>query len=267
MKASKSLMNSMTRIDSMCEMHGPYQSFAVKDIDGKEIVSKCPVCMTEQQEKEKAEYKNLQKGIFSDEQKTLTEEQLEKCLLRAGVQQSEVHYRFADFSHEDSPGRLAVKEAYVDIAEGRLLNLLVIGKTGIGKGHLAISAMYRFCQRYYQQYHRSPQLIFTTENKILRSLKASFGRPSLPTEQQVIDKHVNADLLVIDEVGKSNATLYNLVAIEEIINLRHRDKPTIFISNLSEEELKDSLTDGSLSRMSYKAKKFFMSGEKDYRRI
>lgn len=258
------------RTERTCPKHGPYSAITGRDALGQDVYSRCPMCGQEEPSEHEIEYfNNLAKAIEEikgpPKLQEIDGDPILAILVNSGVSREAASATFSTFDHEGDEARYQVRLAFRDLAEGRLLNLLVIGKTGRGKTHLAISAMRRFAEIRVKD-GLQPRMIYTTENRILRELKSSFNRSSMPSEQEIIDRYASADLLVIDEMGKSNSTIYNLTAIEEIIDRRHNSRPTIYLSNLDEEELKKGLTDGSLSRMSTKSAKYFLSGEVDYRR-
>lgn len=259
------------RTERICPNHGPYSAITGRDALGQDIYSRCPICAQEEpSDHEKEYFNNLARAIEEikgpPKLQEIDGDPILALLVNSGVSREAASATFSTFDHEGDEARHQVRLAFRELVEGRLLNLLVIGKTGRGKTHLAISAMRRFAEIRSKDGLQQPRMIYTTENRILRELKSSFNRSSMPSEQEIIDRYANADLLVIDEMGKSNSTLYNLTAIEEIIDRRHSSRPTIYLSNLDEEELKKGLTDGSLSRMSNKSGKYFLAGEVDYRR-
>ena len=67
---------------------------------------------------------------------------------------------------------------------------------------------------------------YTTETQLLRALKTTFSRKDGPTEQDIINRMSKVDVLVLEEVGMAKDSEYNLTALQEIIDARHRSKRT-----------------------------------------
>lgn len=140
---------------------------------------------------------------------------------------------------------------FEEFANGDWLNLVVIGKTGVGKTHLAVAAMRAAMERDWQQRRT---FRWVKESRILREAKAMFGRKDGPTEQDVIDRYSAYDMLVIDEIGKVRSSDYTYQTIEDIIDARAEKRQTVILGNVTPDELKAHFTDGALSRLSFRGK-------------
>ena len=77
---------------------------------------------------------------------------------------------------------------------------------------------------------------FTTVPALLESLKATFGKVGEMDELK--DKVLNADILLLDDIGTENLTDWASSVMFEIINDRYiNERITLYTSNLNPEEL------------------------------
>ncbi len=120
-------------------------------------------------------------------------------------------------------------------------SLYFYGRTGLGKTHLSLAIANEALKKGYNVLYGS---VITFLNKIE---KEKFGRAdSFETEEVLI----NADLLILDDLGAEFSTPFIVSAIYNIINSRiARGVPTIISSNLNLEELKSRYPESIASRI------------------
>lgn len=75
-------------------------------------------------------------------------------------------------------------------------NLLMIGRPGTGKTHLAVAIMRGLMETYVET-----NVYMTTAQRIIRAMRDSWRQNSERTEYDVIGFYCEKDLLVIDEIG------------------------------------------------------------------
>ena len=86
--------------------------------------------------------------------------------------------------------------------------------------------------------------------RIARDIKNSWNRDSQISEERAIKTYTDKDLLIIDEIGIQFGSEAEKIILFEIINTRYEQmKPTILISNLSEQELGAYIGERVLDRM------------------
>lgn len=104
-------------------------------------------------------------------------------------------------------------------------NLLFCGDVGTGKTYMA-------CALINDLIHRKFHCKFERVSHLVRGIQASF-QPNTPyTEQELINRYVRYDLLVIDEIGLQRHTESTLLILSEIICERaDYFKPIVLISN------------------------------------
>ena len=121
-------------------------------------------------------------------------------------------------------------------------NLLFLGKTGLGKTHLSLAIANVVINRGYS-------VCYGTGQNICEDLRAEmFGRDDYITytKNQVLD----ADLLVLDDLGTEIDNQYNTATIYNIINSRILSgRPTIISTNCEYDELLDKYDQRITSRL------------------
>ncbi len=234
----------------VCPIHGFYTAFIRKNPDLSDYASPCPACKEEQ-----AEILGLVKvdasHIIGDR------------LVEANVPQD-----LSLVTFETMPDGLRKNTTLVDaclsLVSGDINNLVILGGNGVGKTTLAVATLARIAQECLQG-NRQVSMYYTTEAQLLRSLKTTFSRKDGPTEQDIINRMSRVDVLVIEEIGKAKDSDYNLLAIEEIIDARHRSKRTIVCGNPIKSDFESHLSESSRSKLREKGLSFEIK-DKDHRR-
>lgn len=164
--------------------------------------------------------------------------------------------RFESYDTDDEETTENKKRALTivrDYYEGATYNTILQGKPGTGKSHLAISIL-----KYINEYTKEPKkCLFVSVDELMRRIKASFDdRKSIYTEANMVRLLSDADYLVLDDLGAETgsihsdkvATDYTTQILYAVLNAR-QDKPTIFTTNLSNENLIKKYDTKLISRM------------------
>ena len=122
-------------------------------------------------------------------------------------------------------------------------SLLIVGGVGCGKtlyaSKLALSCMR---QTFFER-GGLRNFCFETVPKLLNEIRDSFDNTEIRSEE-VINKYLEADLLILDDLGVEKVTPWVLQTLYIIVNDRYEYlKPTIFTSNLSGGEMADKFDD------------------------
>lgn len=139
-------------------------------------------------------------------------------------------------SNHTKPGRdqlvraktLAERYVTLFLAEGglRAPGLLFVGPPGVGKTHLASSVLAELVQRYQVRGR------FVDFTHLIHAIQASFDPRSNESAGGILDSVVDADVLVIDELGAQKPTPFVQSMLYEVINGRYTARrPTIFTCN------------------------------------
>ena len=120
-------------------------------------------------------------------------------------------------------------------------SLYFCGRTGLGKTHLSLAIANEAIKKGYNVVYGS---VINFLNKLERE---KFGRAdSFETE----DVLINADLLILDDLGAEFSTPFAVSALYNIINSRiARGVPTIISSNLSFDDLETRYPESIVSRI------------------
>lgn len=121
-------------------------------------------------------------------------------------------------------------------------NLILFGAVGTGKTHLATAAAMAVIEA-------GDSALYTRAAKITAEVKETWG-VSHKTARAVYERFEEPDLLIIDEIGRQRATDTERLALFEVIHRRYESqRPTIAVTNLDGEGLRDYLGDAALDRL------------------
>ncbi|SUD43786.1 IstB domain-containing protein ATP-binding protein [Pseudomonas fluorescens] len=211
------------RQPARCDTHGEYSAVMLR-AGG---VSGCPICASDKRDMEELERKRFQFRMVQHDA-------------------AKIPKRFADKSFADFVVSLPAQQVALDACmeyvdnfskhkrEGRCM--LLLGKVGTGKTHLATSAASFLINE------RMVKAIYRTVGSVIGDIKATFSDKSGDSEAHIMRELIGADLLVLDEVGATKQSEFELATLFSIINGRYEQgRPMIIVSNLSPGELNDAL--------------------------
>lgn len=111
--------------------------------------------------------------------------------------------------------------------------LLFMGTVGVGKTHLAVSILKGLTERGFT-------CLFCEFGALLKQIQDSYNANTKTSELAVLAPVLNADVLVLDELGASKPTDWVRDTMAHIINSRYNDKRlTIFTTNYLDERRND----------------------------
>ncbi|MBR5320563.1 MAG: ATP-binding protein [Clostridia bacterium] len=120
------------------------------------------------------------------------------------------------------------------------VSLYFYGRTGLGKTHLSLAIANEAIKKGYNVIYGS------VINFLNKMEKEKFGKADTDTEKLLID----ADLLILDDLGAEFTTAYTVSAIYNILNSRIcRGVPTIISSNLDLDDIKGRYPESIASRI------------------
>lgn len=211
------------RQPACCIDHGDYSAVILKGGD----LSGCPVCASNKRDMQELERKRLQFRIVQHSSARIPKRFAEKT--------------FAEFAVSNPAQQVALDACtdYVDNfskhrREGRCM--LLLGKVGTGKTHLAIASASHLINEC------MVKAIYRTVGTLIGEIRATFNDRSGESEAHILREVIGADLLVLDEVGATKQSEFELATLFSIINGRYEQcRPTIIVSNLSPTELNDAI--------------------------
>lgn len=224
---------------AVCAEHGEYAAIFRK---GNETPTGCPACADARQREHDAE---AQKAMFAKHAAERMERKLGAALIPA---------RFRDRTFESyiatEPKQVKALTICRDYAEnfaehfkaGRCL--LLLGNVGTGKTHLATAIANHIMRA------TTATAVYRTVGGILQHIKGSYDRESEYSEAQAFAAYTKPSLLIIDEVGATKPTEFELATLFNIINGRYEEQlPTVVISNLPAGELSGALGERCVDRL------------------
>jgi len=133
-------------------------------------------------------------------------------------------------------------EEFIDASTGKFREkgLLLVGPCGVGKTHLTVAVLLELIRQYRV---RAKFRDFTT---LIYEIQATFDSSSNRSKQDVIGPIMNADVLVLDELGAQKPSPWAQDVLYLILNHRYnRRLPTLFTTNYS---LSTEVRDQNLDR-------------------
>lgn len=107
--------------------------------------------------------------------------------------------------------------------------MLFMGTVGVGKTHLAVSILKGLTERGFT-------CLFYEFGALLKEIQDSYNTSTQTSELKVLAPILDAEVLVLDEIGASKPTEWVRDTMAHIINTRYNDKKlTIFTTNYLDE--------------------------------
>ncbi|CAN7562534.1 ATP-binding protein [Pseudomonas umsongensis] len=222
-----------------CVEHG---KFASNIRSNSETASGCPECAAViQRERDQEE----QRAMYA----RIAEERLERKLGASLIPRRFQGKSFADYRAEtqEQAKNLAACVDYAEhfqqhLADGRCV--VMTGKPGTGKTHLAAAIAG------YVMTNTGATAVYRTVGSILTHIKGSYDTRAEYTEAEAFAALIKPSLLIIDEVGATKPTEFELATLFAIINGRYEEQlPTIVISNIDAKKLGEVLGERSVDRL------------------
>jgi DNA replication protein DnaC len=150
--------------------------------------------------------------------------------------------------------------------EGR--GLLMIGPCGSGKTHLAVAALVEIINS-----GKPGRVLFCNFQDLIQEIQASFDSDEVPSKSELLHPLLEADLLVLDELGSQKPTTFVQDILYYVINTRYNEeRTTIFTTNYTdnpdakEEPLAARIGTRLRSRLYEMATLVPFTGAQDHRR-
>lgn len=185
----------------------------------------------------KLSYKDLLELLCEDEKSTRKDNNYKR---RKNAAKLPSIKRLEDFDFSFQP--TIDQKTIADLATCQFINakenIILVGQSGTGKTHLAISFAIKALSKEYSVY-------FTTVSDLLYNLHIAKADNSYPRKLKQI---VNYDLLILDELGFKQLPKYSSDDFFAIISKRYEHKSTIITTNKEIEEWNDIFDEEVLTR-------------------
>jgi len=147
--------------------------------------------------------------------------------------------------------------------------LLLMGTCGVGKTHLAVAALLEIIHS-----GKQGRVLFSNFQDLIQEIQASFDPENPTTKSEILRPILEADLLVLDELGSQKPTQFVQDILYYVINTRYNEeRATIFTTNYSdrpadvkEETLEQRIGTRLRSRLAEMAERIEFTGAADHRR-
>lgn len=147
--------------------------------------------------------------------------------------------------------------------------LLLMGGCGVGKTHLAVAALIEIINS-----GKPGRLVFSNFQDMIQEIQASFDADTATTKAEILRPILEADLLVLDELGSQKPTQFVQDILYYVINTRYNEeRATIFTTNYQdrpadakEETLEQRIGIRLRSRLAEMAERLEFAGATDHRR-
>ncbi len=204
------------------------------------------------------------------------------CFLEAGfarlVEAAEIPQRYQHVSlrnfdvlphmHGSLDEARLIAEKFVDSFDRVEGGLLFHGPAGVGKTHLAVAILRALISQH------SVHGLFADYRDLLRSIQDSYNSVSETSELEILRPVLNADVLLLDELGTRRPTAWVRDTVTHILNDRYqRQKLTLITTNYSDERaqptdmvLEDRIGPYARSRLYEMCRNVPMRGD-DFRKL
>jgi len=223
-----------------CETHGDYEVKYMQMMPGKVwMLDHCMTCVSENEARDKIakEKEDIARTIENERKRR------ENARVNAGISKRNLYKTFDDYICTNE-GQEKAKADCVRYVENFPTDksMIMVGGVGTGKTLLASAILDALVDKY------DCGIIKTID--LVRRLKATWNRDSKDTEEDVLNRFIDSDLLIIDEVGSQFGSDTEKLFIFDIIDGRYQDmKPTILISNLDIDGIKDAIGERCVDRL------------------
>lgn len=220
--------------------------------DGKEFCFHC----TEVLEEDKQVGKEAALLIENREINELLHTFKEKSLMNRDLEEA----TFEGYRPQNSSQKEALDKAKEYVANfDKVKGLLLQGRPGLGKSHIAASIV----KEIVQQKHTG---IFISLPRLMTELKATYNKNSNLSELDILTALQKVDLLVMDDLGvewekkKDQAFSWAQKKIYEVVDSRI-GRATIYTTNFTGKDLMDMYGERDFSRMVQNCEPIKMDGQ------
>jgi DNA replication protein DnaC len=202
--------NRTEKVEDECPKHG-MQQFLVMFFNGHEFRRFCPECGREAEEQEEKR---------KEEEEAIRKESDRKCRIKeANIEPAFEYVTLGNFTAKTEEQSHNVEKMRA-LVNGEIKKIVMTGKNGTGKTHLACAAIHALGGKIMTMY------------EISTSIRATYGPCAQYDELYLVDSYSRLPLFVIDEIGRTKGSDTEANWLSYIIDKRHvRGLPTILISN------------------------------------
>ena len=157
----------------------------------------------------------------------------ESLLKGARIPRRYLHCELSNFDDHTDSQRRALKLATRLVDQFPVVDkgLLFFGENGVGKTHLAVALMKEAIRR------KGARAMFFETRELLKTVRDTYNSQVDETELDVLRPVLEADLLVLDDIGAEKKSEWVEETLGLIVNTRYSERRvTIFTTNLRDAE-------------------------------
>jgi DNA replication protein DnaC len=159
------------------------------------------------------------------------QERLNKLIAGGGITEEIAAKTFDNFNTHENTKLEEVREKVKAVAD-RGESLLLVGNPGQGKTHLAAAYLNQWVQA------RGRSGAFVSLVDLMSSLRKTIRAEGGPDWDSTLDRYIEAELLVLDDLGQEKASEKVIEVVFHLLNSRiNRGKPTVVTTNFSLKKL------------------------------
>lgn len=225
-----------------CPTHGGFMSTGTRYVLGtyfRDIWSECGACKADRDGAER----NAKLAGKAAEQRAQLESMLGQTMIPARF-----HGRTFESYRAEGPGQREAMRICQEFARDfdrglkQGASLVLSGKPGTGKSHLAAAILQAIMPRHVGAY--------MTLMDMVRAVRDTWRRDSEISESQLLRKLTEFPLLVIDEIGVQYGTDGERAIVFDVMDRRYREmRPTILMTNLDKDAFREAVGDRVYDRL------------------
>ncbi len=164
---------------------------------------------------------------------------VEKIIKNSKMSKRNLNYKFENFEVNSNNKKIHqnIKNYSEKLVNGiEKKGLILTGNNGVGKTHLACSIANKLIEN-------GVPVIYGTLINLLAELRNSYDTDNNISEMEIIKLYKNADLLIIDDLGKEKPSEWGLEKLFTIVNSRYENNlPVIITTNYNQNSLVERLS-------------------------
>src|SRR6202050_1703577 len=146
--------------------------------------------------------------------------------------------QLAAWNRSLAQAKLVVQRFAAEFPVGNENGLLLMGPCGVGKTHLAVAALKEIVLRGHSG-------LFYDYRELLKEIQDSYNAESQDTEMGVLEPVLQAEILVLDDIGSSKPSLWALETVGHVLNTRYNEKRvTLLTTNFLDSDLAGTNSNG-----------------------
>lgn len=172
-----------------------------------------------------------------------TEQRAARVMERARIPKRYEHCDFESYVTDLADGKTWTDQNCQSLKQAKLLTqafvrdfpgsaekgLLLMGRSGVGKTHLAVASLKELVRR-------GHAALFCDYRELLKEIQASYNPASESTEMGILEPVRTAEVLVLDDLGAGKPSAWVLDMIGLVLNARYNERRvTVLTTNYFDE--------------------------------